>query len=114
MTLSRSNIWSDWYYLDGKEPMPCQCLEDLNRNTLEQKRVGRDEIGDTLISTVFLGLDHAWHPGGRPLVFETMVFGGPLNGEMDRYTTWDRAEDGHKAIVERVRDAANQATQGEK
>jgi hypothetical protein len=35
-------------------------------------------------------------------LFETMVFGGPLNGEMDRYATWDEAEAGHKAMLDAV------------
>ena len=41
-------------------------------------RVARDTVGGMDISTVFLGLNHQYIPGGRPLVFETMVFGGGL------------------------------------
>ena len=53
---------------------------------------------------VFLGLDHSFG-SGPPLLFETMVFGGPLDEEMDRYTTWDEAEAGHKAMVKRVQES---------
>jgi hypothetical protein len=38
-----------------------------------------------------------------PALFETLVFGGPLSQEMDRYSTWAEAEAGHRAMVERVR-----------
>ncbi len=66
------------------------------------RHVALDEIGIFRVSTVFLGLDHSFM-GGPPLLFETMVFGGPLNMEMDRYHTWREAEAGHKAMVERVK-----------
>ena len=55
------------------------------------------------VSTVFLGLDHGH--GGKSLWFETMVFGGKLDLEQDRYETWDEAVAGHKAMVKRVRRA---------
>ena len=42
-------------------------------------------------STVFLGLDHQLTEDGPPLLFETMVFGGPLSGETDRCSTWELA-----------------------
>jgi hypothetical protein len=31
-----------------------------------------------------------------------MVFGGDLNRECERYATWDEAEAGHKAMLDRV------------
>lgn len=37
--------------------------------------------------------------GGPPLLFETMVFGGPDDQWMDRYTTWEQAEEGHAFVV---------------
>ncbi len=57
------------------------------------------------ISTVFLGLDHALGDG-EPLLFETMVFGGPLDGSQERYSTWDEAIDGHKEMISRAGNAA--------
>jgi hypothetical protein len=46
--------------------------------------VKHQHIGDVLVSTVFLGIDHNWLRTGPPVLWETMVFGGPLAGEMDR------------------------------
>lgn len=57
-----------------------------------------------LISTVFLGIDHSFGYGA-PLLFETMVFNGPLEGAQDRYANWDQAKAGHDAMVARVKDA---------
>jgi hypothetical protein len=69
------------------------------------KRVALDVLpGDVRISTVWLGLDHGWG-GGPPLIFETLVFGGPMDGEMDRYSTEAQAVEGHARMVEAVRAA---------
>jgi len=46
------------------------------------------------VSTVFLGLDHGWGVG-PPVLWETMIFGGPHNDYQRRYTTRDGAEMGH-------------------
>ena len=55
------------------------------------------------VSTVFLGLDHSFGAHGPPVLWETMVFGGLLDGEMARYTSKADAQAGHLAMVERVR-----------
>jgi len=64
----------------------------------------RTHVSKIMISTVFLGLDHGWGTG-PPLLFETMVFNGPLHEDMDRYTTWAQAEAGHAKFCEQVRAA---------
>ena len=38
------------------------------------------------------------------MLFETMVFGGPMDQEQDRCTTWDEAEAMHAAMVARVKE----------
>lgn len=69
-------------------------LEDL-----EYKVVARDELeSGVVISTVWLGLDHQWGDG-PPLIFETMVFGGPNDQDQYRYSTEDEARAGHAEIV---------------
>jgi hypothetical protein len=50
------------------------------------------------ISTVWLGINHNWHDG-PPIIFETMVFGGPNDGECFRYSTEKEAREGHAQIV---------------
>lgn len=69
------------------------------------KRVARTAIGgDVSVSTVWLGLDHGWSRG-QPLIFETMVFGGPLDEYQERYATLEAAEAGHERWVAKVRAA---------
>lgn len=60
------------------------------------------------VSTVFLGIDYGFGHRGPPVLFETMIFGGPLDNDCWRYTSWDDAETGHKAAVRKARIAAHQ------
>lgn len=54
---------------------------------------------DIHISTVFLGLNHQYGEG-KPLLFETMVFGLNDGDDMqDRYSTWNEAVDGHLRTI---------------
>lgn len=65
-------------------------------------RVGRTQITpEVTVSTVFLGLDHGWGKG-PPILFETMIFGGPLDDYQVRYSSWDDAETGHKVAVRKA------------
>jgi hypothetical protein len=61
-------------------------------------RVGLKTIDDAQVSTVFLGVDHN-HTSGSPQIFETMIFGGKYDQWVQRYATWDEAEDGHVRVV---------------
>ncbi len=93
------------YILDGHKAVVCSDIltwakwfEANNKN----RHVADEKIGDVRVSTVFLGLDHSFGDG-PPLLFETMIFGGPLDQEQDRCTTWDEAERMHAVMVERVK-----------
>ena len=75
------------------------------------KRVAVDTVTDingiqARISTVWLGLDHSFSFLSRPtkpLIFETMVFGGEWDAYCDRYSIWSQAVAGHDQLVERVK-----------
>lgn len=93
------------YVLKGKEAVPADTMEWARWYEKADRRVDRTEVGNVTVSTVFLGLNHQFGDG-PPLIFETLVFGGELDQEMDRYSTWDEAEAGHKAMIQRVREAS--------
>jgi len=57
--------------------------------------------GTVDVSTIWLGLNHQWGDG-PPLIFETMVFGGGLDQEQERYSTESEALVGHAAMCARV------------
>lgn len=72
-------------------------------NDRAARTVGRTDIGEVFVSTVFLGVDHNFG-GGPPLWFETMVFHGEWDQATFRYTTWEQAEAGHARVVEAIRE----------
>ncbi len=92
------------YKLDGHNPVPCDdTLEWAQWYEKADRRIALTDVApDVHVSTVFLSIDHNWGDG-PPVLFETMVFGGPLDEEQVRYCTWDEAELGHAAMVERVK-----------
>jgi hypothetical protein len=97
---------SETYILDGRTPV--ECADETKwgnwlKTSGETRRVAEDRIDGSYISTVFLGLDHSFSSGHRlPLLFETLVFGGPLDGELERCSTWAEAEVMHAKMVARV------------
>ena len=91
-----------YYILDGKTAKSVDPITWATWFKKADRHVADERIGGCRISTIFLGFDHSFSPNEPPLLFETMVFDGLLNGEMDRYTTWEQAEKGHAAMVMRV------------
>lgn len=77
------------------------------------KRVAFDHVGTgkrkVSVSTVWLGLDHNFSSKGPPVIFETMVFGGVMDQEQERYCTEAEAVAGHKAMLVKVEYAQKQA-----
>ena len=91
---------TDKYILDGHTPVPCYDLKEwgLWMNDRDKRRVAYYEHEKFQVSTVFLGLDHAIY-NEKPILFETLVFNGPLDGEMRRCCTWEEAENIHEITV---------------
>jgi len=75
--------------------------EDYGFNGLKEDRktIDRYESKEFTVSTVFLGLDHSFEENEPPILFETLVFNGNLDGEMRRYHTWEEAVKGHNNMV---------------
>jgi len=91
-----------YYVLDDEgEPLACDdVIVWAKWFETAQRVVARTRIDNqTEVSTVFLGLDHRFGAPGAPLLFETLVFGGKLDGEQKRYTSRVEAEAGHVAMV---------------
>ena len=101
------------FTLVGRIAVPC--LDLLNWGQWMEKNHQNRHVGDDLletsvegekisirVSTVFIGLDHNFGEGD-PLLFETMIFGGPHSGDTYRYHTWGEAEEGHRKWLDRER-----------
>lgn len=88
------------FILDGHTPVAEPDVVKWGRWLEEADRtVGLTKTRAGEVSTVFLGLDHNFSDEGPPILFESLVFGGKLNGEGRRYATWDEAEAGHWELV---------------
>jgi hypothetical protein len=89
------------YKLEGRTPVPVDDLIEWAawfERAREDCVVRQEERRGVRVSTVFLGLDHQFG-SGRPLLFETLVFGGRRDGKMNRYATWEDAEQGHRELA---------------
>jgi len=81
---------------DAGEPEACPDLITWARwYERAERRIASNYVGDVLVSTVFLGLDHSFGVERGPILFETMIFGGPEDGYQERYRTKDEAIVGH-------------------
>ena len=101
-----------WYILDedGETPIAVSDMAAYMRWRTEHPpteaptAVGKTEVGDAEVSTVFLSHDHSWF-GGPPILFETMVFGGEWDQSQWRYHTKAQAVAGHDQVVAALRAA---------
>jgi hypothetical protein len=90
---------SRYYILVDREPVEAT-LKEWGEFMDSSRGVMRTHIGKTLISTVFLGIDHGYR-GCSPLLFETMIF--PEVGEaeyQERCATYQEALIQHDKAVD--------------
>jgi len=80
-------VWAEWFETHAQDRI-----------------VAKTKVGDAEVSTVFLGLDHAFM-GGPPILYETMIFGGP-DDQRDQWRHRNRhaALALHDQIVAALRD----------
>lgn len=111
--------WIGTYILnDDGEPVPCYDMRKWGEwfeTAREKRRVAWTDLEEMgVISTVFLGLDHHFGPINDPLTYapilwETMVFGGPCAHDMQRYSSREAALRGHEEFVAKCRGTQNLA-----
>lgn len=92
---------------DGKTPLQATMeqaalfLADVDARTVEKTKVSSEDSCDgeeCKVSTVFLALDHGFG-SGKPVLWETMIFGGFHDGYRAWYTSYEDAKIGHKRAV---------------
>ena len=96
-----NNRWPLYYILLDRTPIAVD-LKTWAKwfENFDNRRIARTEINERCsVSTVFIGLDHNWYGHGDPVLFESMVFGGPLDNAMRRYRSYAEAERGHEELV---------------
>lgn len=105
------------YRLVGREIVPCKTLgewvavvEDFKQKIVIQEYIyprfwpffGRRK--KSWVSTVFLAIDHRFMGDGPPILFESMVFDGPMAGDMNRCCTYAQAVEMHHQMCMDVED----------
>lgn len=98
------------YKLIDEKVVECKDIDDYAEwaNYYPESRiVGRDLVGNFLISTVFLGVDHnldLFSKNALPVLFETMVFKVDHGNDLDceRYCTFEEAKSGHEKMAKKV------------
>ena len=92
------------YILEGHNPVPEPNLARWWQWFETADRVVRQETFDGVtVSTVFLSFDDNHRPSGKPLLFETKVFGGNYDQDQERCSTWAEAEEMHEAMKAKVK-----------
>jgi hypothetical protein len=96
----------------GEKPIPCDLMTWAKWFGKSKNRIVKQEwIDDSKVSTIFLGIDHNFdfEEDAPPVLWETMVFNGPMNNEMDRCSgNREQAEAMHMKMVERVKSLEGQ------
>lgn len=96
----------DHYILDDNNnaiPVDLMTWATWLETDRDKRRVAHTTLPDgRTVSTVFLGLNHNWMPGGDPHIFETMVFERDCYNEQycERCSTWSQALAMHDRAVE--------------
>jgi hypothetical protein len=74
-----------------------------------ERIVAKTEVGEAEVSTCFLGIDHnrrnILQEVEPPILWETMVFGGPHDGLTRRYSSLEGARSGHWEVVDQIKES---------
>jgi hypothetical protein len=114
--------WGGWnglgFYMlvNGKIKLATDMLEyarwfgDFNNRMIDRTEIQNlpNYPGGDFVSTVFLGIDHNFSPAEtwkehRPVLFESMIFGGKYNERGWRYSSYGEAKQAHWQIVDALR-----------
>lgn len=91
----------NFYIMKNKVPVRVEDEQEWrNWFVAADHRIALDELGGAIVSTVFLGIDEA-----DGMLFETMVFNGPLPPYRQCYRTCAEAEHRHQEIVAEITQA---------
>ena len=98
----------DSYILKHRKPIRCHSLKKIarfqfGRHGYNNVKVRKTHINDVLVSTVFLTYDHKYYNEVIPVLFESMIFGGALDTECERCSTWRDALYMHKRMILKAR-----------
>lgn len=89
-------------YFD-RQGAPISFGEWSERHSRGDWRVAQDRLGEAWVSTIWNGID-AGPLDEPPVIFETVIFGGPYDRYEWGYSTEVEAKAGHERVVEALRE----------
>lgn len=103
------------WYLENKDGTHRECtIEEFVKmyDDHSKRSIGRTQVGNLFVSTVFLGLDHSFG-GPELLLYETMIFwnGKGTDQYQERYSTRKEAGRRHKEIVKELEEQLNETAE---
>lgn len=75
-------------------------LQPILQRTTNGIRVAFSRVGDSIVSTVFLGHSHGFDSTNNPILWETITLRPKLPPNIWRYSSHNEALQGHLAAVE--------------
>lgn len=87
--VENSTVWAAWFAKSHKE-------RAIATFSLNKKGSNLNFV----VCTVFLGVDHNMYDVGPPLLYETAVFGGILDGERILSATKEEAKRAHEKMIQ--------------
>lgn len=92
----------DLYVLDGDVPVHASSMKEWSEFMDKNKILKKTRVGKSEVSSIFLGMDHNFW-GGAPVLFETMIFGGPLDMTQERNQTKKGCLATHEYYVKKLK-----------
>lgn len=90
------------FFNQASQPMTFQAWV-IAMLDFEARCIRRDELevdgGKVTVSTVWYGVDQSWGAAERPMIFETMVFGGLLDEQRMLAADREAAIHAHEELV---------------
>ena len=96
-------LW--FYYLDNKGKI--HRTPEFQKALAVMEKYGQwkleDSVGKVKVSTVFFPIDlNLFRQGAKPILFETMIYGGKHDGQSYRSATIKEAEAKHASILAKL------------
>jgi len=98
---AKGNVPMGEFFDRQGKPLTTEQWSELHSD-FNYKVVIKTDIHDCQVSTVWLGSDHGFGNLPKPIIFETMIFGGLWNDFSERYATEEEARQSHQTIVEMI------------
>jgi len=100
---------------DGRTPIQCDDLLQWTKwfHVTINRKVNYTIINTNVsVSTIFIGIDYSFGNSDKPILWETMIFGG--YGKTRRYSSYEDAVKGHAEVIKHAEKAARKETNSSK